>query len=191
MSISRQLLLAATAAGSLLVASPATAAQLEHERFHDVGTEVFDDCGLTGIVHSFDVTGTHRANQRGSEQLAFFGDVFRGTESFTNPQTGKSYIHDFNDVVKDWKVTDNGDGTLTIEVLAAGHDVFYSSDGDFRLLDTGTIRFAFQVDDNGTPSDPYDDPEESEVDLGVTRPSTGRNDTEGRDFCEDLLIATT
>jgi hypothetical protein len=190
MKLSRQFLVAVAAASSLLVAGPAFAGQLEHDRFLDSGTEVFDDfCGVDGVVHTFEVWVNHHVNQRGSDQLAYFGDSVHGTESFTNPLTGQSYTHTFNDVIKDWKVTDNGDGTLTIEGLAAGGDKWFSSDGDLRFLDTGTIRFAVIVDHAGTPSDPSDDV--FQVDLGVTRPSTGRNDTETRDFCEDFLIATT
>jgi len=47
---------------------------------------------------------------------------------------------------------------------------------------------AVLVDHNGTPSDPSDDV--FLEDLGVIKPSTGTNGTEGRDFCEDFFIAT-
>ena len=97
-------------------------------------------------------------------------------------------MHTFNDVLKDFKIVDNGDGTLTVETLGAGGDKWFSSAGQLRFLDTGTVRYAALVDHAGTPSDPYDDL--FLEDLGLTRESTGRNDTENRDFCEDFHLAT-
>ncbi len=56
-------------------------------------------------------------------------------------------------------------------------------------LREGTVRWALLIDHGGTPLDPSDD--EVIEDLGVTRPSTGRNETDGRDFCADFFLATT
>ena len=53
------------------------------------------------------------------------------------------------------------------------------------LRDTPAFRFEILVDNAGTPSDPFDDEFIEFVD--VDRESTGRNDLDGRDFCEDLL----
>jgi hypothetical protein len=178
-----------SAAALALVAAPAQAGQLFHERFHDVGSEVFDDfCGVDGVVHAFDVQGISHAEGHGAAQLPYFLDSFHGWESFTNPDTGDSYVHVFNGVIHDQTVTDNGDGTLTVVSMGAGGDKWHASNGSLALHDTGTVRFAVLVDDNGTPSDPSDDV--FLEDLGVVKPSTGTNGTEGRDFCEDFLIAT-
>ena len=54
------------------------------------------------------------------------------------------------------------------------------------LKDPGEIRFAFEVDYNGTPGNPDDD-QEVEGSFRVIRHSTGRNDTDGRDFCADVV----
>jgi hypothetical protein len=48
----------------------------------------------------------------------------------------------------------------------------------------GQVRFELLVDHGGTPSDPSDD--EFLEFLGVVKGSTGRNDLEGRNFCDDL-----
>jgi len=187
----RSLPLAASASAAVLVlvAAPANAGQLFHERFHDVGSEVIDDfCGMDGVVLAFDVKGVTHAVAHGAAQLAYFLDSVHGWESFTNPETGDSYVHVFNVVVRDQRVTDNGDGTLTIVTMGAGGDKWYASNGSLALHDTGTFRIAVLIDDNGTPSDPSDD--EFLADLGVLKPSTGTNGTEGRDFCEDFFIAT-
>jgi hypothetical protein len=187
----RSLPLAASvsAAALVLVAAPAQAGQLFHDRWHDAGSEVFDDfCGIDGVVHDWDVQGMSHAVGQGSAQLVHFMDNFHGWESFTNPDTGESYVHTFNDVVRDHTVTDNGDGTLTIVSMGAGNDQWYASNGSLSLSDVGTVRWAFLVDANGTPADPEDDV--FLEDLGIVKPSTGTNDTDGRDFCEDFFIAT-
>ena len=193
---SRKLIALTSAAGALLLMAPATsAAPLFHERFHDDSSEVFDNfcgpdenSGLDGVIHTFDVHGVSKAGGRGDDQLLYFLDSVHGTESFTNPLTGKSYNHEFNGVIKDYQVTDNGDGTLTIVNGGAGIDKWWSDDGSLYLKDAGTTRFAVLIDTNGTPTDPEDDV--FLKDLGIVKPSTGQSDTVGRDFCEDFYIAT-
>jgi hypothetical protein len=88
---------------------------------------------------------------------------------------------------RDTKVTDNGDGTLTIENQGQGNDTYYDNDGNTVLRDPGQTRFLIVVDDGGTPSDPDDD---ELVSFEIRRESTGRNDSDGRDFCEDLSTFT-
>ena len=58
------------------------------------------------------------------------------------------------------------------------------------LKDPGTIRFAFDIDYNGTP-DNVDDDTGVEGSFRIVRKSTGLNETAGRDFCEDLVEFTT
>ena len=57
------------------------------------------------------------------------------------------------------------------------------------LKDTGQFRFSFDVDYNGTPGDPGDDVEVTDS-SNSPKDITGRNDTAGRDFCEDLVEFT-
>jgi hypothetical protein len=78
---------------------------------------------------------------------------------------------------------------LTIVVHAAGSSRFYDTDGNFVLADPGQLRFQFMVDHGGTPEDPFDDVE-IEGSFQIVRESTGRNDTQGRDFCADLVTFT-
>jgi hypothetical protein len=83
----------------------------------------------------------------------------------------------------DPNVTDNGDGTLTILVLATGNDVLYGPDGKAIARNPGQIRFEVLIDHGGTPTDPLDD--EFVADLGVVKGSTGRSD----DFCAASVTA--
>jgi hypothetical protein len=64
-------------------------------------------------------------------------------------------------------------------VLSSG-----SGPDGFLFLDSGHFRFEILIDLGGTPTDPSDD--EFLECLGVVKGPTGRNDTEGRDFCDDI-----
>jgi hypothetical protein len=68
--------------------------------------------------------------------------------------------------------------------MSTGGTRLYGPDGKVVLRDPGQIRFAFLIDHGGTPADPTDDV--FLEDLGLVKGSTGRNDTEGRDFCADI-----
>jgi hypothetical protein len=65
----------------------------------------------------------------------------------------------------------------------------YDQFGKLVLRDPGNFRFSFDVDYGGTPGDPSDDTEIDDS-FQVVRDSTGLNDTEGRDFCADVLEFT-
>ena len=170
-----------------VAAMPAAAAPLDHGTFRDTSSEVVEDCGLTLGVDR-EVNGSFLVNPHGPDGLAYFVQTAHGAVSYTNLATGKSYSTVFNLVDKDQVVTDNGDGTLTILVLATGGQRWYGPDGKLLFRDSGQIRFEFLVDHAGTPTDPSDD--DFLADLGLVKGSTGRNDTEGRDFCDDLLEFT-
>jgi hypothetical protein len=75
------------------------------------------------------------------------------------------------------RVTDNGDGTLTILVLGTGNSTTFGVDARAIARNPGQVRFEFLVDHDGTPTDPSDD--ELIADLSLVKGSTGRSD----DFC--------
>lgn len=84
-------------------------------------------------------------------------------------------------VEKDMTITDNGDGTLTILVLATGNATVFGPDGKVIARNPGQIRFEVLIDHGGTIADPFDD--EFVGFLGVGKESTGRSD----DFCAAVL----
>ena len=102
--------------------------------------------------------------------------------------TNRTFTEVDNFIVKDQRVTDNGDGTLTILIKATGSVKFYGPDGKLLFNDPGRTQFEILVDNGGTPQNPEDDVFLEE--LGIVKGSTGRNDTAGRDFCEDFLEFT-
>ena len=80
-------------------------------------------------------------------------------------------------------VVGHGDGTLTVVNASSGNFVLYGEDGKAIGRDPGQVRFAFLLDDAGTPADPYDD--ELLAELGMVKGPTGRND----DFCSAVVPA--
>ena len=74
---------------------------------------------------------------------------------------------------------------VNIGIRLDGGSRYYDNAGHLVLKDPGSIRFQLLIDYNGTPGDPEDD---VDLDFNVIRESTGRTDTNGRDFCNDVLI---
>lgn len=180
--------LSLTLCGVLGTAAPASARPIEQAHFHDVIDEPFTFCkGLNIWFHS-EEDGNFLFNQRGSG-LAYGGASVRGTSTWTNLATGGVFTNIWTVHDKDQTITyDAATDTLTIVILATGSSRYYDSEGNFVLADPGQTRFSILVDANGTPTDPSDD--EFIKDLGLVKESTGRNDTQGRDFCEDLILFT-
>ena len=174
------LALGVTAAVSF--AAAASAGQIFKEHFRDEpDAEIINDfCGETGLTVEFATVadGHVHAVTHGRAGLAYFGAQIKQDEVVTNQANGNTVTSRSNFVDKDLRVTDNGDGTLTLLILATGNSVLYGDDGKVIARNSGQIRVEILVDHNGTPTDPRDD-EELEF-LGVVKESTGRND----DFCE-------
>jgi hypothetical protein len=141
-------------------------------------------CGDLTVRHDFEVGGTFLFNFHGPDGLGYALEAVHGTESWTNLANDMTFTHVFAGVDKDLKVTDNGDGTLTLLVMNAGVDKAFGPDGELLFIDSGTIRFEVLIDHGGTPTDPSDD--EFVEFLGVVKDLTGRTDTFGRDFCDDI-----
>ena len=187
---SQLLIIGLAVAGALVASTPASAKPLDKGRFHDVFTEFFT-CESTGtpVQLDVDVWVNFNFNQRGSSPFPYYRESVRGTNVFTNLDTGGTFTNVFSVSFKDHVITDNGDGTITILVIATGGSRYYDTNGKLVLNDPGQVRFSFDVDYNGTPSDPQDDVEVPDS-FQVVRDSTGRNDTAGREFCADLVEFT-
>jgi hypothetical protein len=193
--------LSATALAAAALSSPAQAKKVESGHFIDeFEGQVPDDvylCQFTedpadgGVlaVDSGRVRVNFLLNQRGSGEFPYYRESVHGSVVTTNLETGGTFTQVFRNNSRDHQITDNGDGTITITVYASGGTRFYDQDGNFVLKDPGGVRFAFDVDYNGTPSDPSDDTE-VEDSFRLVRASTGNSDFSERNFCEDLLTYT-
>ena len=181
-------LLAALVAAVLAVSfttSVALAAPLDKVHFQDVTSEVVEDfCGDLTVRIDEDIRGAFLFNPHGPDGLAYASERVSGIQVITNLANDKTFTQTFSVLTKDLKVTDNGDGTLTILVMATGSSKVYGPDAKLLFNDPGQIRFEVLIDHGGTPTDSSDD--EFLEFLGQVTGSTGRNDLQDRDFCADI-----
>ena len=172
------------AAAITLAATASAGGQLFRELIDEVEVEVEEDfCGVEGLTVEF---ATHRvgvghAVPHGRDGLVYFGFNLKVTDVVTNVANGNSVTALTTIRDKDQRVTDSGDGTLTILVLTTGNSVLYGEDGKAIARNPGQVRVELLIDHGGTPTDPRDD--EFLEFLGVVKESTGRSD----DFCEGAV----
>jgi hypothetical protein len=179
---------AALVGATVPVTSAADAAVIERGSFVDpIDETVQDFCDIAGLtVHNEGTfSGRFMGRLQGAEQLPHFQQhgVLRLTH--TNVENGRTASVVERTLSKDLKVTDNGDGTLTILVLATGTSTLYGGDGTPIARNPGQVRYEILVDDAGTPSDPSDDVFLEF--LGQVKGSTGRSD----DYCAALAAELT
>ena len=176
-------------AGSVVAGTPASARPIDKGHFHDDFTSDVYDCDGIPAQDSGNVSGNFVFNQRGSSPFPYYRESVRGTVVTTNLDTGGTFTNVFTANSKDQTIVDNGDGTITITVFASGGSRFYDTNGKLVLRDPGEVRFAFDIDYNGTPGDPDDDVEIPDS-FRLVRGSTGNSDLSDRDFCADLVEFT-
>jgi hypothetical protein len=175
------------AAGSLLAAAvalaPGASARPQKSDIHEEFPEVLEDfCGQAGLTITTDVVidGRNQTSSRRPGTPPFYHERINVTAAFFQ---GDVHVATQEDRLtsKDLKITDRGDGTVTILVLATGNSTVYDSAGRAIARNPGQTRFEILVDLGGTPSDPGDD---EVIDfLGIVKESTGRTD----DHCAAVL----
>jgi hypothetical protein len=179
-------ILALGATAAVTFASAASAGQVFRDTEHEEGAFVLNDfCDVPGMTveGAFTLDLRVQAVAHGRDRLGYFLQHGTRTTVFTNLDNDKSITEVTNVLEKDLRVTDNGDGTLTILVLATGNLVLYGENGKAIARNPGQVRFELLVDHGGTPTDPSDD--DLLADLGLVKESTGRSD----DFCEAAVPA--
>jgi hypothetical protein len=140
------------------IAAPAAQAQLV-DRSHEHVTDTFElqICGLDLVsTVDFVTNGQERIARSG---FPLFQGTASGTQTFTNPDTGKSITNQFAGVAfKDMSVTDNGDGTITLRTASAGlPEKLVLPDGTIVNMDVGRVAVVSVLDYNGTPTNTDDD----------------------------------
>lgn len=165
-----------------LAAAPASAKV--YERFSFVDSFAFTDDNFCDSGVTLDIEGT--ATVSGTLVVRGDGILYGGVHVLaeavvSNPDTG-DHVRTVNRLFeKDLKIVDNGDGTMTIDVLATGNFTAYDSEGKAIVRDPGQTRYQLLIDHGGTLDDPTDD--RFLRFLGVTKGSTGRSD----DYCGAVL----
>lgn len=170
------------------LAGHASAKVLEKGTFHEeVNNRVRNFCDVSGLTVDLHATidGRFAIRSRGRDQLAYYQEHSTLNEVVTNVATGEHVTNVERVLDKDLRVTDNGDGTLTILVLATGNSTVYDASGKAIARNPGQVRYEVLINHHGTPSDPTDD--EFLKFLGVVKESTGRTD----DFCAAVVPAIT
>jgi len=171
---------------ALVLAGSASATILERGTFHDEFAErVSDFCDVDGLTVRLDTTvdGRFLVKTRGADRLAYYQEHLKVHQVITNVAT-REFVTEVDTVLnKDHRVTDNGDGTLTVRVLATGNGTLYGSNGKALARNPGQVRFETLLDHGGTPDDVADD--EFLEFLGTVKGSTGRSD----DFCAAIVDA--
>lgn len=179
-------ILAVGATAAVMLVGAASGGQGFRDTIHEEGTVVLTDfCGVSGlnVEMAFALDFSVHAVAHGPDGLSYFFQHGTRTEVLTNLANGESLSSVANVIEKDLRVTENGDGTLTILILATGNAVLYGGDGKAIARNPGQLQFEILVDDGGTPADPSDD--EILADRDVVKGSTGRSD----DFCEAAVSA--
>lgn len=179
-------ILALCAAAAAMLAAAAGAGPPFRETIHDefefVDTD-FCGAGLTVEVAVVLDLRVH-ALPHGRDRLIYFLQHGTETDVLTNLENGRSLRSFARVIEKDLVVRDNGDGTLTVLILATGNAVLYGENGKAIARNPGQIRVELLIDHGGTPNDPSDDVFLAEE---LVKGSTGRSD----DFCEAAVAALT
>lgn len=184
--------LVGAATATLLVggvaAIPASAAVQSNLHFESSGSEPFTFCDGLDVEVSWHDSVHEVIGTRGRDRLVYFSANVRGTTTFTNLDTEKTYTNTYQFSDRDQRVEDNGDGTLTLTIARPGSERWYDSNGKLLFVTAGIFSFQILIDHGGTPDDPSDDEEIEGSFVGVK--DAGARGTEGRDFCEDLALFT-
>jgi hypothetical protein len=178
---------ALTTASSISLTGLVSAAPLEHGEFdHEFSNVVTDFCDVPSLTVQVDgvVDGRILVNPHGPDGLVYFLEHVHTSRALTNLANRKTISDETRGISKDLDVIDNGDGTLTVTVLATGNFTMHGADGTVIARDPGQVRFELLIDHGGTVTDPFDD---VELVRRLTFGSTGRSD----DFCGAAVAALT
>ena len=171
-------LVCSIAALAVLV-GPASARQSVHENWHDEGTLIHENfCGAAGLTVSdeFVADGKITVVPHGSDGPEYFLNRYKETNVVTNLANGKVIGFSFTVAEKDLKVTENGEGTVTVLFLSTGNLVLYGADGKAIARNPGQVRIESVFDEDGEL-----------ISERLVKGSTGRSD----DICAAAVEALT
>lgn len=163
----------------------AYAKPLEHFSGSNRGSFVREDfCGDMRVRIEFDYDFTVVARESGPDRIGRYTVSSHGIETFTNLATGKT-VTSFSDyITQDVRLTNNGDGTITILSQTPGAARYIGPDGMVVLIDPRPSWYEVVIDLKGTPNDPSDD---SVISEELVREVAAHVD---KDFCSAFRAAT-
>lgn len=164
-------------ATAVMLAAVAGAGRVDRFTIYDERTfDLENFCGVEGLTVTIARTVDIRVLvvPRGSDGVDYFLQHGAWKEVLTN---GDTSLTSFALVIeKDLRVTDNGDGTVTVLILATGNATLYGEDGKAIARNPGQVLLELVFDESG-----------AELSRRVVRESTGRSD----DFCDAAVPALT
>jgi hypothetical protein len=163
----------------------AHAKPLEHFSDNNQGSFVREDfCGDMKVRIDFDYDFTVVARESGPDRIGRYTVSSHGIETFTNLATGKTVTAFSDYITQDVRLTNNGDGTITILYQTPGAARYFGPDGRVVLIDSRPSWYEVVIDLKGTPNDPSDDTVISEE---LVREIAAHVD---KDFCSAFRAAT-
>lgn len=169
------LVTASLVAGLVLAGGAPAGAQVLERYSLDFSTSGFADdfCGSDlEPAFTYAQTGSGSVKLRGPDGPEWFHEKLRIVRTFTYDGMTVTDIQ-ANTVIRDHKIVDNGDGTISITVLYAGGGRLIGGDGKLLAKGDGQIRVLLVIDVE----------EDEVVSEEVIFGSTGTND----DYCEAIL----
>lgn len=172
---------AAALAASVVAAPSAIARPIENVRFTELNSFTDSNFCDAGIEVNIEQTAEVHVllNSRKPGTAPYFQANVRAEATYSGP--GGVVTEDVRILDKDLKITDNGDGTMTILVLATGNAAAYDESGKAIARNPGQVRYEILIDYGEDFADPFDDTFLEF--LGEVKGSTGRTD----DFCAAVL----
>jgi hypothetical protein len=169
---------------TLAVAAPASAAA--PERFVIDGEFSFDGetCGVS-TQGTYSETGEGTRHLR-SGDYPYYRLDYQALLEITRVSTGLTVRLAFHQLTSDTRITDNGDGTITIFVTGIFTETDYAPDGTPGLRTQGRETAVVTIDTNGTPETEDDDVELAFDYFGFN----GHDDRERTAFCDWFLDVT-
>jgi hypothetical protein len=145
----------------LAMAIPTTSAQAkptDQFRFADHDSYVLGDfCGDIPVRVEFSERGSGVGRFAGRGRQLRYTVTHHGAATYTNLDTGRAFTFAWNYIDQDKRVTDNGDGTLSILGNSPGSERVKGPDGKLLDVKAGLFRWVVVLEDEGTPTDPSDD----------------------------------
>ncbi|GAA1055269.1 hypothetical protein GCM10017608_30920 [Agromyces luteolus] len=169
-------------AATVIAAPPASARPIERGTFVDgfsMTDENFCDAGIVVEIEAVQEVRFLFNTRKPGTAPYWIANAWE-TIVYSNLE-GDSVTEVTRLVDKDLKITDNGDGTLTILVLATGNTTVSDESGKAIARNPGQVRYELLIDYGDDVADPSDDA--FLAFLGLVKESTGRTD----DFCAAVL----
>ena len=146
------------AVGLTLGVSVSLAAPIEQGRFNEQSSRIVDGyCGDVRVRIDFHDQGVFVGRPAGKGLFLRYTVSHHGGVTITNLATGRAFTFVWNYLEQDIKVTENGDGTISILSQVPGPETIYGPDGHMVSTSGGTMRVLTVIDFAGTPLDPSDD----------------------------------